>query len=206
MRQRKLLYMAVAAGVLAGAMAGSISSIAYQNYKNQAAIIQEEIETVPAETIERNITIVIETEAEPETVPETEALTERIGYRWSDEEAYLLAKLAMAEAEGEDKTGKALVILTVLNRVESDRFPNTVSKVIYQKNAFTPVWNGRFDRVEPNAECWGALAMVERGWDGSNGALYFERTTTASTWHSRNLTELFEWGNHTFYAEGVDAK
>ena len=204
MRQRKLLYMAVAAGVLAGAMAGSISGITYQNYKNQAAIIQEETETVPAEIIERNITIVIETEAEPETVPETEALTERIGYRWSDEEAYLLAKLAMAEAEGEDKTGKALVILTVLNRVESDRFPNTVSKVIYQKNAFTPVWNGRFDSVEPNAECWTALAMVERGWDGSQGALYFERTTAASTWHSRNLTKLFEWGNHTFYTEGVE--
>lgn len=201
---KKMLYATLAAGVLAGAIAGSVSGIAYSNHQYQKVIAQEETETVPAETVTRNITIVVETEAEP--VPETAAPTEGIGYRWSDWEAYLLAKLAMAEAEGEDKTGKALVILTVLNRVESDRFPNTIEKVIYQENAFTPIRNGRFEAVEPNAECWGALAMVERGWDGSQGALYFERTTDASTWHSRNLDKLYEWGNHTFYTEGVDAE
>lgn len=33
------------------------------------------------------------------------------------EESYLLAKIAMAEAESEDTEGKALVMLVVLNRV-----------------------------------------------------------------------------------------
>lgn len=203
MRQHKLLYMAMAAGILTGAVVGSVSGIAYSNHKYQIETIQEEPETVPAEVV-RNITIVVETE--PETVPETTAFTECVSQNtWSDYERYLLAKLAMAEAEGEDKTGKALVILTVLNRVNSDSFPNTIEKVIYQEDAFTPIRNGRFDSVEPNAECWGALSMVERGWDGSQGALYFERTTDKSTWHSRNLEELYEWGNHTFYTE-VDKK
>ena len=39
---------------------------------------------------------------------------------------YMLAKIAMAEAEGEDTICKALLIMTVLNRVKSDDFPDTV--------------------------------------------------------------------------------
>lgn len=123
----------------------------------------------------------------------------------NSEDAYLLAKIAMAEAEGEDTEGKALVIRTVLNRMENEDFPDSVSGVIYEKNAFTPVSNGRFDCVEPDADCWVAVEMVENGWDGSEGALYFERTTTKATWHSRNLQKLFIHGNHSFYTEGVDA-
>ena len=42
------------------------------------------------------------------------------------EESYLLTKIAMAEAEGEDTEGKALVIMVVLNRVWSDKFPDSI--------------------------------------------------------------------------------
>lgn len=40
---------------------------------------------------------------------------------WDAEDAYMLAKIAMAEAESEDTEGKALVMLVVLNRVWSRR-------------------------------------------------------------------------------------
>lgn len=118
-------------------------------------------------------------------------------------ESYLLAKIAMAEAEGEDTEGKALVMLTVLNRVGSDGFPNSIEEVIYQDNPrqFTTLEpGGRFYTTEPNDDCWDALdlIMIEK-WDESNGALYFERTSNGPTWHSENLTELFVHGNHTFY-------
>lgn len=36
---------------------------------------------------------------------------------WDSDDAYKLAKIAMAEAESEDTEGKALVMLVVLNRV-----------------------------------------------------------------------------------------
>ena len=122
---------------------------------------------------------------------------------FSEEEAYLLAKLAMAEAEGEDTIGKALVIRTVLNRVESDNayFPDTISEVIFQNKAFTPTQNGRYAAVEPNEDCYAALELIKEGWDESHGALYFERTSKNETWHSRNLEKLFIHGNHTFYTE-----
>ena len=137
-------------------------------------------------------------EEQPESEEEQPESEERL---WTDEEAYLLAKIAMAEAEGEDTKGKALVILTVLNRVQSNLFPDTIEKVIFEKNQFAPIKDGRFYRVEPNEDCWAALALIENGWDESQGALYFRTTVAEETWHSRNLKELFACGNHTFYTE-----
>lgn len=118
---------------------------------------------------------------------------------WDAEDSYLLAKIAMAEAEGEDVEGKALVILVVLNRVWTDEFPGTIHDVIYQKRQFSPIANGRFDRVEPDDECYEALEMVMSGWDESDGALYFESEKSADNWHSRHLEYLFTHGGHRFY-------
>ena len=66
----------------------------------------------------------------------------------SEEDISLIALITMAEAEGECEEGKRLVIDTILNRVDSDLsyFPDTVKEVIYQKNAFESVHNGRIDR------------------------------------------------------------
>ena len=121
---------------------------------------------------------------------------------WDADDSYRLAKIAMAEAEGEDTEGKALVILVVLNRVWSDEFPETIEGVITEENQFTAYENGRYDRVEPNEDCYRALEMVQvQHWDDSHGALYFERTTDEDTWHNTHLKELFKHGNHTFYTE-----
>lgn len=115
-------------------------------------------------------------------------------------DACLLKKIAMAEAEGEDAEGKALVMLVVLNRVRSDKFPDTVKEVIYQEGQFSPISDGRFDMVEPDADCWDALKLVERGWDKSMGATYFE-SESDSTWHKDNLKFLFRHGAHSFYTD-----
>ena len=50
---------------------------------------------------------------------------------WSAEESYLLARIAMAEAEGCNTQTKTLIIMCVLNRVWSDEFPNTIEEVIF---------------------------------------------------------------------------
>jgi len=119
----------------------------------------------------------------------------------SKDNAYLLMKIAMAEAEGEDTEGKALVIMVVLNRVNSSSFPDSVKKVIFQERQFSPVANGRFDRVEPDEDCQRALDMIQNdGWDKSRGALYFE-SKSDSTWHEDNLQFLFRHGKHYFYTD-----
>lgn len=99
-------------------------------------------------------------------------------------DAYLLEKIAMAEAESEDTEGKALVMLVVLNRVWDARFPDTIEEVIMQDGAFTPVSNGRYDKVEPDADCMKAMELITvEHWDESQGALYFEKASDESTWH-----------------------
>lgn len=131
---------------------------------------------------------------------ETEAPQEPL-YAWTEENEYMLMKIAMAEMESESTESKALVIRVVINRVESDSFPDTIKEVLYQERQFTPIWNGRYDRVEPNEDCKEALEMVRYGWDESQGATFFELTLDESTWHSRNLQKLFELEHTTFYKE-----
>lgn len=94
------------------------------------AVEVEEIEIIPRIVFEPVVEVVSE---EPEP-------------KMSREDVELIALLTMAEAEGECEEGKRLVIDTVLNRVDSEEFPNTVKAVIYQKNQFTSMWNGRVDR------------------------------------------------------------
>lgn len=119
---------------------------------------------------------------------------------WSAEESYLLARIAMAEAEGCNTQTKTLIIMCVLNRVWSDEFPDTIKEVIFQENQFSPIDNGRWDRVEPNEDCYEAVKIVmEAKYDYSGGATYFENCADEDNWHSRNLEFLYESEGIRFY-------
>ena len=55
------------------------------------------------------------------------------------------------------------------------------------------------ERIE---SCMKAMELITvEHWDESQGALYFEKASDESTWHSRNLQKLFTHGAHTFYTE-----
>lgn len=179
--------VSTASGVTAG-----VTEVISQNMKQYKS---------PQELYEVN-TMKPEISKEPETTEEPIIYNDDSLIKsrdWDAEDSYLLAKIAMAEAEGEDVEGKAFVMLVVLNRVWTDEFPDTIHDVIYQKSQFSPMADGRFDRVEPNEECYEALEMVMLGWDKSNGALYFESEKSADNWHSRHLEYLFTHGGHRFY-------
>lgn len=119
---------------------------------------------------------------------------------WSAKESYLLARIAMAEAEGCNIQTKTLIIMCVLNRVWSDEFPDTIEEVIFQENQFSPIDNGRWDRVEPNEDCYEAVKVVmEAKYDYSDGATYFESCSDEDNWHSRNLEFLYESEGIRFY-------
>lgn len=118
---------------------------------------------------------------------------------WGSEDAEILLKIAMAEAEGESTEGKALVMCVVLNRVWADGFPDNVEDVVFEKGQFTPTCEGgRYWTTEPNEDCYEALRMIENGWDESQGALFFCESG-ASQWMETNKEFLFTVGNHSFY-------
>ena len=139
----------------------------------------------------------------PETTVPTEATTETTQpeyvLRFTEEEEALLLKLAMAE-RGETWCREciALVMRTVLNRVESPRFSSTIKGVIYAQDQFTPVMDGSFESAQPNSACYDALEMIREGWDESQGALYYE-WCEGESWHSRNLNLLFQHCDTRFY-------
>lgn len=142
---------------------------------------------------------------EPQTEEEVDCYPEfTYSKDWSVEESYLLARMAMAEAEGCNTQTKTLIIMCVLNRVWSDEFPNTIEDVIFQERngvyQFTPIANGRWDRVEPNEDCYEAVKVVmEAKYDYSDGATYFESCANEDNWHSRNLEFLYESDGLRFY-------
>lgn len=159
-------------------------------------------ENAPEET--KAATMLEETK-EP-TTQEVQYQTAEQTLDWDADESYLLAKIAMAEAEGEGIEGKAMVIMVVLNRVWADGFPGNIEDVIFEHSGdiyqFSPVApGGRWWTTEPDEECYEALRiiMVEK-WDESEGALYFEAIYNGEdTWHSENLEYIKTVGNHNFY-------
>lgn len=54
----------------------------------------------------------------------------------SKSDAKLLAQIVYLEARGEGDKGEQAVIETILNRVSSKKFPNSIKKVLSQKNQF----------------------------------------------------------------------
>jgi N-acetylmuramoyl-L-alanine amidase len=108
------------------------------------------------------------------------------------EEIELLALVTMAEAEGESVEGKRLVIDTVLNRVDSPRWPNTISEVIYQPSQFVAMSNGRAERCVITDEVR-QLVVEELLSRTNNEVVYF----TAGG-YGRYGTPLFQVGNHYF--------
>ena len=73
----------------------------------------------------------------------------------NDEEIMLLSKLVAGEARGESYEGQVAVAAVVINRVKDSRFPNTLEGVIYQKNAFSVVKNGRIN-AQPTSSTYRA--------------------------------------------------
>lgn len=111
---------------------------------------------------------------------------------------YLLARLVYAEARGESYKGKVAVAAVVLNRVRSSAFPNTISGVIYQSNAFESVSNGSINKT-PDSDCLRAAREAMNGWDPTGGCLYFYNAAQVSTgsWiKTRTVKTVI--GNHSF--------
>ena len=73
----------------------------------------------------------------PPTQPETNELV-------------LLAAILQCEAGSSNYNALLAVATVIMNRVESGRYPNTISGVIYQRGQFSPTWNGSLNRVLRN--------------------------------------------------------
>ena len=79
----------------------------------------------------------IETFNETEEVYESEPIETTPVYDYTEEELDLLARLIYSEGGIESYDTQLMIGSVVMNRVDSDLFPNTIQEVIYQENQFS---------------------------------------------------------------------
>ena len=115
----------------------------------------------------------------------------------SNSDLYLLAKCVHAEARGESYVGQVAVAAVILNRVESNQFPNTISGVIYQPYAFTAVQDGQIN-LEPNQSAYSAARDALNGWDPTYGCLYYYNAATATSKWIYTRKTVVTIGKHVF--------
>ncbi|MSS64484.1 cell wall hydrolase [Lachnospiraceae bacterium WCA-693-APC-MOT-I] len=125
----------------------------------------------------------------------------------SNTDKNVLLRIVEAEATGEDIKGKMLVANVILNRVKDDEFPDSVEKVVFQKESgvyqFSPIKDGRYYKVSISKSTRTAIERVLNGEDESKGALYFMSRRQAARhnvrWFDSSLTWLLEHGTHEFF-------
>jgi N-acetylmuramoyl-L-alanine amidase len=116
---------------------------------------------------------------------------------FSNQDIYDLARLVYGEARGEPYVGQVAVAAVAINRLESNKFANTLRGVIYEPLAFTAVSDAQF-YLEPNASALQAAKDAIKGWDPTGGALYYWNPKTATSkwvWSRSIITQI---GQHVF--------
>lgn len=115
----------------------------------------------------------------------------------NDEEVMLLSKLVAGEARGESYEGQVAVAAVVINRVKDSRFPNSLEGVIYQKNAFSVVKNGKI-YAEPTSSTYRAAQEAIYGSDPTDNAIYFWNPDISTCSWMNTLNPHLRIGNHVF--------
>ncbi len=99
----------------------------------------------------------------------------------TEENIRLLAALVYYESGNQPYEGKLAVASVVINRLNDDRFPNTLYEVIYQSGQFTPAMNGSVTWLNASgqkiqADCVKAAKEVMTGGTKYPDYYYFNNT------------------------------
>ena len=158
---------------------------------NNSVAIDDQIKQLKSTIVASPRVPVTSAEENEEPNPEPEILSEEP--IMSEDDIELIALVTMGEAEGECEEGKRLVIDTILNRVDYDLyFPNTVREVIYQRNQFECVTNGRLNRCYVD-EYFCQLVREELEYRTNYDVMYFRADR-----YGEYGTPMFQVGNHYF--------
>ncbi|SMO86340.1 spore cortex-lytic enzyme [Melghirimyces algeriensis] len=115
----------------------------------------------------------------------------------SRDERMWMARAVYSEARGEPYKGQVAVAAVVLNRLQSDQFPNTAKGVILEEGAFTAVSDGQI-WLKPDHEAHRAVQDAINGWDPTEGALYYFNPDTATSDWIWSRPQIKKIGKHIF--------
>lgn len=123
------------------------------------------------------------------------AMEENTFLQMSKEECLELQRIAVAEAHGKDENTMAQIMLVILNRRQSDDFPDSIHGVVIEKNQFV-TYPVLYNKYEPNETSMRAVAMLP--FIENKQQLYFENTVKGS-WISNNKQYIFKINDLYFY-------
>lgn len=106
------------------------------------------------------------------------------------------------EARGETYKGKEAVAHVVLNRANSNMYPDGVCEVVYQKGQFQ--WVTMKGLKKPHGASWQEAQHIAQtvldgeSTDPTKGAMYFHNAKLPYSWNHKYVTTA-KIGNHVFY-------
>ena len=183
------------------------ASMSYQDTVENNLETYKEIPQEEEDTTDVEITTEVESEPQYPTFDDYD-----YAVNWNESEVYELAKIAECEGGNQNIQTRILIIMVILNRVQSDNFPNNIHDVIFEQcngtYQFSPLApSGSWWNTEPSEESYEAVTMcleqIDNKCDNSEGALYFEAFETDEeaerSWHGCNLQLLYKSQNTRFY-------
>jgi len=119
----------------------------------------------------------------------------------SREDLMILARAIYAEARGESFEGQVAIGAVILNRTRDPHFPDSISEVVFQRShnryQFSPVADGTIN-LSPDETAIKAATQALKGYDPTNGALFFYNPRIASDQWIRTLPVVTRIGGHVF--------
>ena len=114
-----------------------------------------------------------------------------------EDDLYLLASVIYGEGRGEPYEGQVAIGAVVLNRVESEVFPNSVYEVVFQNGAFSAVNDGQI-YLGVDETAINAARDALNGADPTGGALYYWNPATATSQWIWSIPIETAIGRHVF--------
>lgn len=131
---------------------------------------------------------------------------EKLVKSFTDDDRYCLQQNIYFEARNEDLVGQASIAWVTLNRWQSEKFPNDICDVVWQRKQFSWTHDGKSDRPK-EIEAWERAGRVVKivledyAWkreDPTLGATHYHATYVSPYW-SASLLEIKKIGKHVFY-------
>lgn len=140
--------------------------------------VDDSIATTTTTTTKKTTTTAKKTTAaKKETKPETTTVKKLEPGEYvipcTDEEFEMFCYVLEGEAGGCSDAAKMAVAGVIVNRVQADRFDNTIKKVLTAPNQFTAIKKYYNKSVTPSQSTINCVKRALAGEDGSNGAYYF---------------------------------
>lgn len=191
---------------------GTVAVVAYNLFSvhstmNEVEKVYEQLQ----ETVERKNVYIAERDIE----------LERVRMQVIEQEIECLARNMYFEARGEGQSGVDAVAFVTINRVRSNRYPNTICEVVYQarrdsngnpirhKCQFSWYCDGRPDNVQERyfTQLYRRAEYVYINYylnkamvDTTRGSTHYHTTRVSPHWsRHRNYQQVANIGDHVFY-------